>query len=156
MLGDLVITPSQLNRRSGLFLRQAVTRPVTVRMKEADLVILRRDEAANLYQEDATLRRLERLAAYILGRFGAKSVSQPDELAWLDVFENDDLLEFFGEYRDILRAALEERAGWNDVDAVLHEWKESAFALRNKELQEAARSLAAGSELEAARAPDRS
>ena len=132
LLADKIISSTELNRRSGEILAQALDNPITVTNRNGDCVILGRELAAKLFQEEKHLTYVMDLANYILARFcGVAWTALGQEFHWLDGFEKDDVLEFFREYCETLRNRTTAPV---DLDDVIHEWQESALALQNQEL----------------------
>ncbi len=132
LLADRIISSTELNRRPAEILAQALENPVTVTSKNGDCVILGREFAAKLFQEEQHLNYMMGLAEYILARFcGVAWTALAQEFRWLDGFEKEDILEFFKEYCDTLR---NRTAAPADLEDVIHEWQESALALQNEGL----------------------
>lgn len=142
ILGDKVITSTDLNRKTGKYLRQAARSPVTVKMKDADLVILNREDAARVCEEAAQLAQMMGLAEYLLSKYGGgRRTALADDFSWLDVLDRDELSEFIEEYGDMLRKVIRGSAAVSDLGDLLHEWYASALALNDPELVDAARRL---------------
>jgi hypothetical protein len=132
LLADEIVSSTELNRRPAEILAKALENPVTVTTKNGDCVILGRDLAARLFQDEQQLRYLIGVAEYVLARFFAVAwTPQAAEFRWLDGFEKDDVLEFFKEYCETLRDRNSTPA---DLAHIIHEWEESAAALQNKVL----------------------
>lgn len=132
LLADKIVSATELNRRPSEILALALDSPVTVTYKGGDCVILGRDSAAKLFQEEKHLTYLMGLANYMLARFCQASWNAlGQEFRWLDGFDKEDVLEFFREYCETLRSRTSRAA---DLENVLHEWQESAAALRNGDL----------------------
>ena len=63
-----------------------------------------------------------------------EDVNSQNPFVWLKVFDSDELAEFITE---ILNAFQDLSSGINDwelLDAVIHEWQESAITLQNQEV----------------------
>jgi hypothetical protein len=137
ILSDEIVSSTELGRHAGSILKKAAGRPVTVKSKWSDLVILRREWASRLFEQEAHLGTLDNVMTYFIERcVEKKPVPGPNELRWMDVFEDNDVLDFLKEYIRALNSATEGLSGWDSLDNTIYEWRESAIALHNTELQE--------------------
>ena len=64
---------------------------------------------------------------------------------WINPFDMDELRDFQNEVYGAFRSAMDAGTSWNDFEAVLHEWHESAIALRSDTLASAFRAGRGGS-----------
>ncbi|MEH1910584.1 MAG: hypothetical protein V7L05_04480 [Nostoc sp.] len=53
---------------------------------------------------------------------------------WLNVFEEDDLQDFIKELSEAFRLIDSSTTAWEIIDAIIHEWHESAVAIASPEL----------------------
>jgi hypothetical protein len=152
MFGDAVFTSTDLNRRSAEVLNQARLRPVTISRNNEQFALLRREQAAQLVATAAqALPVAELLGAATAALSGAPAVSPYD---WLGEFETDDLRRLCAEVAAALREALAGRTDWDEVDAVLHEWHESALVAASGVLDAALQEPAERQPLEALGQPE--
>jgi hypothetical protein len=132
---DELFTTTDLNRRSGEVLNHARKAPVTISRNGEQFALLRRDQAAELIkavsQFGPTLDLIE----------GALSVveqkSPPSSLLWLQAFDASDLRKMIREVLVASASALRETGDWDSVNAIIHEWHESAVVARSGVYEEA-------------------
>ncbi len=53
---------------------------------------------------------------------------------WINAFDMEELRDLQNEVYGAFRSAMDAGTSWNDFEAVLHEWHESAIALRSDTL----------------------
>jgi len=128
---DVIVSATSLNRRSGEILDQALEKCVTIMRNDQAFVLLQREQAAGM---TAMLRSMQQLLdifhAMERVRSGA-ALDSADEFEWIAAFSADDLQAMANE---LYSASVRVRRGELDideVDAVIHEWQESAWALRS-------------------------
>jgi hypothetical protein len=124
VFADEVYTSTDLNRRSGEVLNHARERPVTISRNNEQFALLKREQAARLVRmADRTTRFLNLLSEL---HFAIAGEAPSPSYHWLKVFEKDDLEKMCGE---ILQAVRKSVVGgeWDEIEAVIHEWHESAL-----------------------------
>ena len=128
---DVIVSATTLNRRSGEVLDQAWEKCVTIMRNEQSFALLRREQAAGMV---AQLHR----AQQILGLFHAierirsgASLDPADEFEWLRALALDDLKEMGDEVYAAYTRAQRGEIPPEEADAVIHEWRESAWAARS-------------------------
>jgi len=142
---DELFTTTDLNRRAGEVLNQARKAPVTISRNGEQFALLRREQAADLIkavsQFGPTLDLIE----------GALSVIEkkvpPSSLLWLQAFDTADLRKMIREVLAASTSALRETGDWDSVNAVIHEWHESALVATSGIYEEAMHSPAEESPL---------
>ncbi|MBW4617788.1 MAG: hypothetical protein KME17_00175 [Cyanosarcina radialis HA8281-LM2] len=137
--GDELITATELNRQSGRVLDRARERPVTIARNDEYFALLPRQQMAS-WVKAATLARvvLETIDAAYRLRLG-EEIGQEHTSRWLTVFDSQELSEFIGELESAFRLVGAEPGAIERVEAVLHEWYESALAISSPELAAAFR-----------------
>jgi hypothetical protein len=58
-------------------------------------------------------------------------------ISWLRAFDRDEIEQLFAEIHEAFSKALAGEDSWDNFEAVLHEWHESAIAIVSEELTEA-------------------
>jgi hypothetical protein len=132
---DELFTTTDLNRRSGEVLNHARKAPVTISRNGEQFALLRREQAAELIkavsQFGPTLDLIE----------GALSVVEqkapPSSLLWLQAFDAPDLRKMIREVLVASASALRDTGDWDSVNAIIHEWHESAVVARSGVYEEA-------------------
>jgi hypothetical protein len=131
---DELIPLNTFNKEPGNVLDLAWKNPVTITRNQQYFALLRRDDLTQMMKVITLSKKLLEIldTAYKL-RLG-EDVNSQNPFVWLKVFDSDELGEFITE---ILNAFQDLSSGINDwelLDAVIHEWQESAITLQNQEV----------------------
>jgi prevent-host-death family protein len=124
VFADEVYTSTDLNRRSGEVLNRAREGPVTISRNNEQFALLRREQAARLIR--TANRTTNALILLSEAHSVLAGVDPSPSYNWLKILEKDDLKRLCSEVLVAVRTA----AGcnnWDEVDATIHEWKESAL-----------------------------
>jgi hypothetical protein len=132
MFQDEVVRATDLNRGSGEILNRAARRPITIIRNDEAFALLRRDLAANWRREATSALHLAEITVYALT---ATEHLEP-EYEWISAFDRSQATEMVRELMAAYRKAVRD-SGWDQFDALLHEWSESGWAAMNPELKEA-------------------
>jgi prevent-host-death family protein len=127
VFGDDVYTSTDLNRRSGEVLNRAREHPVTISRNNEQFALFPREQAAKLVR---TVNRIS-VAVELLGAIHEAISRGTPSISWLRIFERDDLEKFFAEVLSATHDASLGRCDWDQVDAVIHEWHESALVAKS-------------------------
>ena len=132
---DVIVSATMLNRRSGEILDQALERSVTIMRNEQAFALLPREQAAEM----TSLLRGAQLVLDLIHtvdrvRSGA-SLDPADEFEWITAFEPADLKEMADEVYATYSNVRTGEVPLDELDAVIHEWQESAWAVRSPGLQ---------------------
>jgi hypothetical protein len=134
---DVIVSATMLNRRSGEVLDQALERSVTIMRNEQAFALLPREQAAEM---TALLRGaqqvLDLLHAIDRVRSGA-SLDPAEEFEWITAFELADLKDMADELYATYAKVRSGEVPLDELDAVFHEWQESAWAVRSPGLRAA-------------------
>jgi len=129
IFSDEVYTATELNRHAGTILDRARNRPVTISRNNEQFALLPREQAAKLV---GTVNRIAR-AVGVLSEANAAlaggSVSKP--FKWLTAYDKDDLQKLVAEVLLEARRAASNDGDWDNVEALIHEWRESALVARS-------------------------
>ena len=135
ILKDRVISATELNRRSGALLKEAVRRPITVLRSSGNVVMLSRERMARSFQAEEQSKTIQEIMSNLMTRLVSKSKKNvTPRYRWMNQFDDTDLREFAREYVEVFGRASSGLIEWNEVDALVHEWQESAIALQDKRL----------------------
>jgi hypothetical protein len=66
---------------------------------------------------------------------GEQNPSCPADFGWLSLFEPLDVREFVNDLSGALNGVMQGLRPWDDVDAVVEEWRRSAVVLNDSELR---------------------
>jgi hypothetical protein len=131
---DVIVSATMLNRRSGEILDQAWEKSVTITRNEQLFALLRRDQAAEM---TALLHCAHQILDlfHAIERIRSSVVLDPaDEFEWLTTFALDDLKDMVDEVYTAYTRAQRGEIPLEEVNAVIHEWQESAWAARSPDL----------------------
>jgi hypothetical protein len=139
VFSDEVFTATELNRRGGAILDRARRRPITISRNNEQFALLRREQAACLV---GTVTRIVRAVAVLSEANAAITGSQVSEpFKWLQVYERDDLQKLVAEVLQATRKAASNEYDWDEVEALIHEWRESAIVAQSGVLDAAVQEL---------------
>ena len=135
IFADEIFTATDLNRRTGQVLDEARTNPVTITRNEEAFVLLLRKDASHMMEAVSNAKRIVDLATAISTyRQAAIPVPPGHSFEWINAFDMDELRDLQNEVYGAFRSAMDAGTSWNGFEAVLHEWHESAIALRSDTL----------------------
>ncbi|MFN6539425.1 MAG: hypothetical protein RM021_024155 [Nostoc sp. EkiNYC01] len=107
---------------------------MTITRNDQSFALLRREEVNSLVkaatQSKAVFETLTVAFSLLLG----EKISFKHPYGWLSVFEADDLQEFIKELSEAFRLIDSSTTAWEMIDALIHEWHESAIAYSSPEL----------------------
>lgn len=136
---DELITASELNRQTDRVLDVALERPVTITRNDRHFALLRREEMA-FWIEAATISKTVFELMNVTHRLRLGEKIDPDHLyGWLHVFDTDELSELSAELENAYHQVGTDSGAVDRLDALIHEWHESARAIQSHELAEAFR-----------------
>jgi len=134
---DVIVSATALNRRSGEILDQAWERSVTIMRNEQAFALFRREYAAEM-------AALLRSAQHVLDLFhsiervrAGEKLDAADEFEWITAFTPEDLQDMLGEVYAVYARARSGEGPLEEVSAVIHEWQESAWAVRSPDVRAA-------------------
>jgi hypothetical protein len=134
---DELITATELNRQPGRILDKALEHPITITRNDQSFALLRRENMAlfvNAAQQSRETLELINAAFRLL-------LNQKTEIEypynWLKVFDTEELNELIDEVMTAYRSVDLHKKAWHELEAIIHEWHESALAIANPELETA-------------------
>ena len=135
VFGDEIFTATDLNRRAGHVLDEAMNRPVTITRNDESFALLKRKDASRMVEAASNGRRMVDLLTTI-STYSLANAQIPigHVFEWLNAFDASELGCFQAEvHKSFLRAA-DGETSWDNFEAVIHEWHESAIAIRSDRL----------------------
>ncbi len=135
LFSDEVFTATELNRRVGTILDHARRRPVTISRNNELFALLRREQAAKLVGTVSRIIRAVSVISEARTAITGGQISKP--FRWLEVYEKDDLENLVTEVLSATLSAASCESDWDEVEALIHEWRESAMTARSGLLDEA-------------------
>jgi hypothetical protein len=135
IFGDELFTATDLNRRAGYVLDQAKGHAVTITRNDEAFALLPRKEAARLVAVASNAKQMVGLTTAISQyRQAGKDIPAGHAFEWLNAFDMDEVGDLLTEVYQAFQRASDETISWDDFEAVLHEWHESAVAVRSEAL----------------------
>lgn len=135
LFADELFTTTDLNRRAGEVLNHARKAPVTISRNGEQFALLKREQAAELIkavsQFGPTLDLIEGALCVI------EQNAPPSALLWLKALDASDLKKMLREVLVASASALRETGDWDSVNAIIHEWHESALVAMSGVYEEA-------------------
>jgi len=135
LFSDEVFTATELNRHVGTVLDHACVRPVTISRNNDLFALVKREYAARMIRTMAQMKSALSLLAE--AHVAISGESPAPVFAWLTIYEKDDLQRLFTEVLDAVGRAASGASDWGDVQAVIHEWEESALVAKSGVLDQA-------------------
>ena len=139
---DVIVSATALNRRSGEILDQALEKCVTIMRNDQAFALLRREQAAEMTN---LLRCAQRVLDLVHAVDHVRSTAPLDpanEFEWITAFPSNDLKNMAEEVYEIYARARSGEVPLDEVDAVIHEWQESAWAVRSHDVRAAFEAVA--------------
>ena len=135
VFGDEIFTATDLNRRAGHVLDEAMNRPVTITRNDEAFALLNRKDASRMVEAASNAKTMVHLVTAI-ATYRLVNTQIPIEHAfeWLNAFDADEIRTLLDEVHLAFRRAADAEISWDDFEAVLHEWHESAIAIRSDAL----------------------
>jgi len=135
VFGDEIFTATDLNRRAGHVLDEARNRPVTITRNDEAFALLNRKEASRMVEAASNARLMVDLVTAI-SAYGLAGAQIPigHTFEWLNAFDTDELRTLLAEVNVSFRRAADGEISWDGFETVLHEWHESAIAIRSNVL----------------------
>ncbi len=134
---DELISATELNRQPGHVLDIALQRPVTITRNDQAFALLRREDAARMADASGHAEVFFNLAQAIYHLGTKKGLQDQHPYSWLKAFDPDELEQLFTEVQEAFHRAHVGEDSWDEFEAVLYEWHESALAIMSTELAEA-------------------
>jgi hypothetical protein len=135
VFADTVFTSTDLNRRGGEVLNQALKHPVTISRNAEQFALMPREQAARLYRSLEGLKAVTSLLEEVQAAIGGQVPTQ--HFRWLSAFEKDDLQRLSSEVLHQSRQILDGAEDWDQMDGLIHAWRESAMVAESGALDDA-------------------
>ena len=136
LYSDCLFSSSELNRRSGYVLDTALTKPVTITRNNDSFALLKRELMANMAKGIEQMNNVSQLVNVAYRLSSGQFVESNNEFKWVEEFDSEERSELVNEVYSALELA-KSTDDWDEVAAVIHEWRESALAIASDELSEA-------------------
>lgn len=134
---DELITATELNSQPGRVLDKALEHPVTITRNDEFFALLRRENVTNFVKAAEGSKEIVELLSTAFRLLLQQKIGTEHPYSWLLVFDVDELNEFIDEITQAYRLVAVYEKPWDELDAIIHEWYESALAISNLELEAA-------------------
>lgn len=136
VFSDEIVTAKELNRQPGRILDLALEHPVTITRNSEAFALMPREDVTALIQAAKVAGLAFEVTNIAFRLMEGERLAEEHSYAWLREFDRDDLKDLIN---DVTRT-FEEFVGlpnaWAEVDAVVHEWQESALVIASGVLDE--------------------
>ena len=133
LYSDCLFSSSELNRRSGYVLDTALTKPVTITRNNDSFALLKRELMANMAKGIEQMDNVSQLMNVAYRLSSGQFVESNNEFKWVEKFDSEERSELVNEVYSALELA-KSTDDWDEVAAVIHEWRESALAIDSDDL----------------------
>jgi hypothetical protein len=137
IFSDDLVSATDLSRQTGRILDRALERPITISRNDHHFALLRREEIAYHVKKAAYSQLMVELLNVAFLLLNGKEIGCEHSYGWLNVFDLDELREFVREIVGAYRLVNSSESNWEQLDALIHEWHESAIAISSEALAEA-------------------
>lgn len=137
IFSDEIVKATDLNRKSGAILSKAAHHPITIVRNDECFTLMRREDIARIVTEATQTKNIFEIlnAAFLLSHNNI--LGDENAYNWLKAFDKEEVQELVTEVSEAYRKAAHTTNGWEDLDAIIHEWHESAIAILSDDLKEA-------------------
>lgn len=136
IFSDEVVSAKDLNRQSGRILDVALERPVTITRNSQAFALLPRQDVTTLIQSVKVGRLAFNVTGVAYRLIQGELVNAENPYAWLRTFDADDLKDFVEEVRSTFEQFEDSPQAWEELDALIYEWHESALVIDSGVLDE--------------------
>jgi len=136
LYSDCLFSSSDLNRRAGHVLDTALTTPVTITRNNDSFALLKREMMTNMAKGIEQMNNITQLVNVAYRLSEGQDIKTNHQFKWIEEFDSDERSELVNEVYKALELA-KSTDDWDEVAAVIHEWRESALAIASDELTEA-------------------
>ena len=133
LYSDCLFSSSDLNRRAGYVLDTALTTPVTITSNNDSFALVKRDVMTIMAKGIEQMNNITQLVNVAYRLSDGQDIETNHQFKWIEEFDNEERSELVNEvYQALELAKLTD--DWDEVAAVIHEWRESAVAIASDEL----------------------
>ena len=136
LYSDCLFSSSDLNRRAGYVLDTALTTPVTITRNNDSFALVKRDVMTIMAKGIEQMNNITQLVNVAYRLSDGQDIETNHQFKWIEEFDSEERSELVNEVYQALELA-KSTDDWDEVAAVIHEWRESAVAIASDELTEA-------------------
>lgn len=116
---------------------KALEHPITITRNDQSFALLRRENVALFVKAAQRSREIIELLSTAFRLLLKQKNGTEHPYSWLGVFDANELNEFIDEVMSAYRSVDLYEKAWDELDAIIHEWHESALAISNSNIQAA-------------------
>jgi hypothetical protein len=131
---DELITATELNRQPERVLDKALKHPVTITRDDQSFALMRRENVTLFVKAAQRSREIVEILSTTFRLLLKQKIEHESPYGWLEVFDADELNELIDEVMSAYRSVELYEKAWDELDAIIHEWHESALAISNPNL----------------------
>ncbi|HLO84119.1 MAG TPA: hypothetical protein VK203_03760 [Nostocaceae cyanobacterium] len=131
---DEIVTATELNRQPGKVLDKACEHPITITRNDQSFALLRREDVAYLVKGVTQSKVVFEVLSVAFRLLLGQEIGNEHPYGWLRVFDADELQDFIHELTEAFRVTDTSNHGWDLVEAIIYEWRESAIAITSPDL----------------------
>ena len=133
LYSDCLFSSSDLNRRAGYVLDTALTTPVTITRNNDSFALLKRDVMTSMAKGIEQMNNITQLVNVAYRLSEGQDIETNHQFKWIEEFDSEERSELVNEVYQALELA-KSTDDWDELAAVIHEWRESALAIASDEL----------------------
>ena len=137
IFSDEIVKATDLNRQSGAILSKAAHHPITIVRNDECFTLMRREDIARIVAEATQSKTVFEILNAAFQLSYSETIDGNHSYSWLRAFDKEEIQELVTEVSGAYRNANLTPDGWENLEAVIHEWHESAIAILNGDLEEA-------------------
>ena len=137
IFSDELIQAKELNRRPGQALDKALSHPVTITRNNEFFTLIRREDIASLINQANQTKEVFELTNAAFLMLHGNDIDTTHPFGWLRAFDTDEIQALIKEVTAIYRKVEFAAEYGEELQAVIHEWHESAIAMQSDDLADA-------------------
>lgn len=127
VFSDEIVTAKELNRQPGRILDLALEHPVTITRNSEAFALMPREDVTALIQAAKVAGLAFEVTTIAHRLIDGQTLAEDHPYAWLMEFDADDLKDFIESVTTTFQQFARSPNAWDEVDAVVYEWQESAL-----------------------------
>jgi hypothetical protein len=136
VFSDAIVTAKELNRQPGRILDLALEGPVTITRNNEAFALMPRENITLLIQAAKAAGLAFEVTSVAFRVIEGETLSKEHLYAWMMEFDRDELKDFMESVTSTFHQFAGLPSAWDEVDAVIFEWHESALVAASGILDE--------------------
>jgi hypothetical protein len=131
IFSDAIVTAKELNRQPGRILDLALEGPVTITRNHEAFALLPRENVTSLIQTAKVAGLAFEVTSIAFRVMEGETLPKGHLYAWMMEFDRDELKDFVESVTSTFHQFAGQTNAWDEVDAVVYEWHESALVIES-------------------------